>query len=569
MDGDPARPCAMLSDGGSRVDAEHAREELESLRARVRLLEAIVAGRPATSEAAAFGLEAREKLLSEAERLAHVGSFVWDATSDTSHWSDELHRILGVEPGSVAPSLTLFLAAVDERDRARVSDAGDRAVATGELTPIDFRIVRPDGSLRHVHMTGVGVQDHSGRPARFVGALLDVTDRVQLEAQLLHSRKMEALGRLAGGMAHDFNNLLTVIGMHVALLRRQREGIELAEVATAVERAAEITRQLLAFGRQSVFDPRCIDPAPVVRDALAMARRIVGENVAVSLTSDGEVGKVELDPAQLGQVLMHLVVNASDASRPGGHVDVSLRAETVSTSPEGARPPLPPGEYVVLTVADEGVGIDAAVQRRMFEPSIGTRSDGDESFATRATGLGLPLVFGVIVAARGSIVVQTAEGRGTTVLVYLPRVVASRPPPPATTPPVTGKRILLVEDNGAIRRVLTTILAEAGFDVEPATDGEEAVRLYQSRPGEFAAVVTDVVMPRMGGPQLVRRLREITPHLPVLYLSGYARERAGVDDEAVRGALLKKPFLPNELVERVSAMLAGRPVTPRADDEGC
>ena len=554
------------------MDAEQAREELERLRARVRLLEAIVAGQPATSSpppSAAFGLEAREKLLSEAEQLAHMGSFVWEAATDTSHWSDELHRIFGLDPGSVAPSLRMFLAAIDPRDRPRIEEAAQRAIATGVSKAEDFRIVRPDGSIRHVHMTGVALVDATGRPERFVGAVLDVTERVQLEAQLLHARKMEALGRLAGGMAHDFNNLLTVIGMHVALLRRQREGIELAEVAAAVERAAEITRQLLAFGRQSVFDPRRIDPAPVVRDALAMARRIVGEHVAVSLTSASEVGRIELDPAQLGQVLMHLVVNASDALRPGGHIDVTLRAETIDESPEGAQPPLTPGEYVVLAVADDGVGIDAAVQRRLFEPFVTTKGEGDDA-TTRSIGLGLPLVFGVVSAARGAIVVQTAEDRGTTVLVYLPRVVTTTPPPAAVEPPQAGRRVLLVEDNGAIRRVLTTILAEAGFDVEPAADGDEAVALYQARPGEFAAVVTDVVMPKMGGPQMVRLLRSITPGLPVLYLSGYARERAGVDDEATRGTLLKKPFLPAELVERVSAMVAGRPPSvPPVDDDGC
>ncbi len=676
---------ADVTDQGG--DAERSRAELERLRVRVLELEAKLAGdrRGPPHRPESFGLEAREQLLSEAERMAHVGSFAWHVPSDSIHWSDELYRILGYVKGETVPSQEAFFAAIHPDDRQHVKDVAARSVANGVGDECYFRIVRPDGTVRHARMNGSPLFDSDGRPARFVGAVLDQTDRVaaeaemrrreevlkhaqriakvgsfewdpwsgvtvwsdelyqicgvsreeggtferyfalvhpddrqplldaaanvtpdvrigpheyrivrpdgtivhvyaeaspvssadgsprgfigtvldithlkRLEAQLLQSQKMEALGRLAGGVAHDFNNLLTVIGVHVDLLRRRRDERELTEVAGAVERAGQLTRQLLAFSRQSVFELRRIDPVRNVRDSLRMMNRIVGEDVQISFRAASLVGAVAVDPSQLEQVLLNLVVNARDALPRGGHVEVTVERVRIDTPPDDAQPSLAPGEYVVLEVSDDGVGMDETVRSRALEPFFTTKEPG------RGTGLGLAMVFGIASQLGGAVALSSARGKGTRVRVYLPAAEAGDAAKEdaasaGASPTGGGELLLLIDDDRTLGRLLGEVLESAGYRVERASSGSAALAFFEKHRSEVTAVVTDVVMPEMGGPELVRRLRAQTPDLPVLYLSGYARENPDEDeDPATRGAFLMKPFSPSALVDRVAEVVASR-----------
>ncbi len=670
-----------MEDGG---DPAHIRAELERLRTRVVELESrLTASESAPSGGAEpFGLEAREQLLSEAEQIAHLGSFAWHKPSNSSRWSDELYRILGYEVDEVPPSLEAFVAAIHPEDRARVERVSNRSIEAGEGETIEFRIVRRDGAVRHLRLTALPVLDAAGHATRFVGAILDLTERFEaeaelrrreavleqaqriahvgsfewnpftgkttwsqelqricgvgpgegttfdryfslvhpddrgylldvaanveagqtigpheyrivrpdgttahvyaeaspvydaegrpdgwvgtvldithlkrLEAQLLQSQKMEALGRLAGGVAHDFNNLLTVIGVHVELLRRKRDERELEEVAGAVERAGQLTRQLLAFSRQAVFELRRIDPVKNVRDSLRMMKRIVGEDVQIAFESEPDVGAVSVDPAQLEQVLLNLLVNARDALPGGGHVGVKLETAHVTKPCADAQPALAPGAYVVLEVSDDGVGMDEVVRSRALEPFFTTKEPG------RGTGLGLAMVFGIVSQSGGGMTIESAKGVGTTVRVYLPLAETEVEAPaidPATTEekPGAGELVLLVDDDRAVGRILVTVLEDAGYRVHVATNGAAALAFFADHEGEVRAVVTDVVMPQMGGPELVRRLRVQSPGLPALYLSGYAKEGREDDDPSVRGAFLMKPFTPAELVRRVTELVA-------------
>ena len=627
-----------------------------------------------------FPLEARERLLSEAERIAHVGSFAWDVRSDVIHWSDELRRILGYEDRTIVPTQAAFFGAIDPDDVARVQSVASRALETGVADSVEFRLIRTDGIVRHVRMSGAAMLDDAGRPTRFVGAVIDLTERVvaeaearrredvlrlaqriarvgsfewnpwtgvtswsetlhdicgvpvsepgtqsryfelvhpddrdrlnavvskigpddpipameyrlvrpdggvvdvyaegspirdregkhvgfvgtvlditqrkRLEAELLQSQKMDALGRLAGGIAHDFNNLLAVIGLHADVLRRRRGDGELLEIARAVERAAELTRRLLAFSRQGTFARRRIDPAPLVCDSLRMLRPIVGDDVDLSFAAASDIGAVEIDPSQLEQVLMNLVVNARNAVVSGGHVAVTLSATTLDASPEATVPAIAPGEYVVLGVSDDGVGMDESVRRRVFEPFFTTKKSGD------GTGLGMAMVFGIVSGSDGGISVTSATSEGTHVRVYLPRFPLA-PDAPATTeheqapPRGAGEHILLVDDNPAILRILTAVLEDAGYIVHPANDGAAALERVE-RLDELALVVTDVVMPSIGGVELVRRLREHHRQLPALYVSGFSREGPADEDLAAYGTLLRKPFLPLDLLRSVATLL--------------
>ena len=415
-----------------------------------------------------------------------------------------------------------------------------------------------DGTLFDVDLVARPLE-FAGRRARLVLAR-DVTAHRQLEEQLRQSQKMEAVGQLAGGIAHDFNNLLTaILGSTQLLLHAtppgdsRREDAE--EIRNAGLRAAELTRQLLAFSRRQVLAPRVLELNAVVANMEKMLRRLIGEDIELVISLDPAAGAVNADPGQLEQVLLNLVVNARDAMPSGGRVAVETARVTLADELVERRHRLPPGDYVRLTVADSGLGMDETTQAHLFEPFFTTKEVG------KGTGLGLATVYGIVKQSGGYIWVYSEPGRGTTVKVYLPRVAGGAEAMPAPEPQALRggqETVLLVEDSAPVRALARRSLEAWGYTVVDAADGPAAVALATEHAGGIDLLVTDVVMPGMSGRELAELLGPARPSMKVLYTSGYtddAMVRQGVLNAGV--AFLQKPFVPETLARKVRAVLDG------------
>ena len=399
-----------------------------------------------------------------------------------------------------------------------------------------------------------------GRVTGLHGVVRDVTDRVRLEEQLRQAQKMEAVGRLAGGVAHDFNNLLTAIAGYSDLLLQdlaasdsRRADVE--EIKKAAERAAALTRQLLAFSRRQVVQPRVLDLNTVVRGAEKLLRRLIGEDVHLVTRLAPDLGAVRADAGQLEQVVMNLAVNARDAMRGGGTLAVETANVTVTTAqrlPEQA--PMPPGRYVELRVSDTGAGIDEETRRHLFEPFFTTRDTG------KGTGLGLATVYGIVKQSNGFVWVDSAVGAGSTFTVDLPLVdepVQAAEAVPATPADVRGtETVLLVEDESAVRAIARETLRARGFKVLEAEDGEGALRVAEGTPDTIDLLLTDVVMPGISGRAVADRLTAQRPGLRVLYMSGYTADALGQHGVLDAGiSYLQKPFAPDQLSRKVREVL--------------
>ncbi|HXL08180.1 MAG TPA: PAS domain S-box protein [Gemmatimonadales bacterium] len=436
-----------------------------------------------------------------------------------------------------------------EQELARRPDEG--AIRTG------VRHRAKDGRLFEVDLVARPLE-FAGRRARLVLAR-DVTAQRHLEDQLRQSQKMEAVGQLAGGIAHDFNNLLTAILGSTQLLLQvtppgdvRREDVD--EIRNAGLRAAELTRQLLAFSRRQVLAPKVLELNGVVANMDKMLRRLIGEDVELATTLHAEAGAVNADPGQLEQVLLNLVVNARDAMPGGGRVLIETTRVLLRDELVERRHRLPPGDYACLAVTDSGAGMDESTQAHLFEPFFTTKEVG------KGTGLGLATVYGIVKQSGGYIWVYSEPGRGTTVRVYLPRVPgAAEPPLPAPElPALRGghETVLLVEDAAPVRTLARRSLEACGYTVLDAADGPSAIELSARHAGAIAVLVTDVVMPGMSGRELAERLAPTRPEMKVLYTSGYtddAMVRQGVLNAGV--AFLQKPFVPDSLARKVRDVL--------------
>ena len=396
------------------------------------------------------------------------------------------------------------------------------------------------------------------------GIEADVTERVKLEDQLRHAQKMEAIGQLAGGVAHDFNNILTaVIGYSDLLLARlpssdtNRHAVQ--EIRKGADRAAGLTRQLLAFGRRATTQPRLLDPNEAIRDLESMLRRLVGEDVQFEITLSHSLGRVRIDPTHFEQIIVNLAVNARDALPGGGTIRIRTEAVDRAESPlEG----IPAGRYARLVFSDDGVGISPEVRDHIFEPFFTTKEAG------RGTGLGLATVYGIVRQHHGSIDVSSEPGKGTSFEILLPEMEGGDSPEEliAATPAGGRERILLVEDDPALLALSREILLELGYEVFPARSGAEALARLDRLGGRLDLLVTDVVMPEIGGRELARRAQERFPGLTVLYVSGYPGDTApAIEEWGADSAFLAKPFTPLALARRVREMLdarAGRDARP-------
>jgi two-component system cell cycle sensor histidine kinase/response regulator CckA len=419
---------------------------------------------------------------------------------------------------------------------------------------------RKDGTSFPVEYISTTIRDEMGRLSGTVVVFTDVTDRRRLEEQLRQSQKMQAVGRLAGGVAHDFNNLLTVIlGYSDVLLQGLEPGPLLKatqEVRRAGERAAALTRQLLAFSRKQTLVPEVLDLGDVVSGLSTMVERLIGEDVKVSVVVSPGLGRVKADRGQLEQVVMNLAVNARDAMPKGGSLLFELQNVELHDSYTATHAEIKPGPYVLLAISDTGAGMDAETQKRIFEPFFTTKEAG------KGTGLGLATVHGIVHQSGGAIDVYSEPGRGTTFKVYLPRFTDDGAVPRAVsgdhpTLAAETETVLVVEDEAAIRQLTKLMLQKAGYTVLLAESPGAAERIAGSHPGPIHLMLTDVVMPGMRGPDLAERLLRLRPDLRVLYMSGYtdnAIAHHGLLDAGTD--FLQKPFTSLQLLQKIREVLS-------------
>jgi PAS domain S-box-containing protein len=505
-------------------------------------------------------LERHRRQLEEAQRVGRVGSFEYDIVGNEVVWSAEHRRIFGIGPDAPVPVLLEdFLERVHPFDRDVVRESVARGL-DGNPFEVDYRILRPDGSTAWIHAHGVIELDADGRPVAQRGTVQDVTDRRSLEEQLRQSQKIEAIGRLAGGVAHDFNNLLTVINGHTDLLLmvapetgRERDSLE--SIRQAGEHAANLTRRLLAFSRRQVLDVKTIDLDSVVTGLEDMLRRLVGDDVTLDLRT-GAGHRVRADVGQIEQVLLNLVVNARDAMPRGGQIAITTASVEMPAGFMGVDAEVESGRYVELVVSDTGSGMTPEVAERAFEPFFTTKETG------KGTGLGLAMVFGIVRQSGGYVAVDSAPGHGTSIRILLPAAVEAEEPSSVVRGDSSradahgGGTVLLVEDDAGVRQLAADTLRAMGFRVLQATDGRHALLVASGVDGPIDLLLSDVVMPHMGGIDLALELRALRPEMRIALMSGHTSGIDRADIDRVGQGFLTKPFSTEELGALVRSVLA-------------
>ncbi len=486
--------------------------------------------------------------------------YALDLSGAIRSWNSAAERIFGYSEREVAGQPVSSLYVEEEQVvRQRIDDAANGHLAVGA----EQRCRRLDGSTIDVSVWNAQLRDAAGTVTGIVEAVADNTERKRLEEQFRQVQKMEAVGRLAGGVAHDFNNLLTVITGYCQMILDQIGASspiygDMEQVVKAADRATALTKQLLAFSRRQIVQPKVIDLGKLVADVQPMVKRLLGANVELAVNAQADLGKVRVDPGQIEQVIVNLAVNARDAMPDDGMLAVHIR----NTSLDADNPPhplnLPAGDYVLLEVIDTGVGMDAHTLSHLFEPFFTTKEKG------KGTGLGLSTSYGIVKQNHGEIFVESEPGVGTTFSIYLPMVAEdpeASPGPDKATPAFTGtETILIAEDEDGVRTVVTDMLRKQGYTVLVANGGAAALEIAKAQPCSIDLLVTDVVMPKMGGRELADRLRHLKPGLKVLFVSGYTEGAVVREDEAESGTnFLQKPFSPDQLGKKVRDLLDAKP----------
>jgi PAS domain S-box-containing protein len=517
-----------------------------------------------TERTAALRAEVAERQQAEAALrlsdsiLQQVGNLVIVADREglIRYASPSFKTVLGYAPEAVLGDRWWELA-YDQSERTAEREAAGRA-ARGETQPrslpYERAVAAADGSRKLILWSR-----SKGPGDLLIGVGVDMTDTRRLEEQFRQAQKMEAVGRLAGGIAHDFNNLLTAITGYADLLREDTpEGDprrqDLDEIAKAGHRAAALTRQLLAFSRQQVLQPRIVDLNEAVAGMDKLLRRIIGEDVDLVTVLQPDLGRVRADPGQIEQVVVNLAVNSRDAMPHGGKLTIETADADLSNEYEAAQRSLTPGAYVMLAVTDTGTGIPDDVRAHIFEPFFTTKGPG------KGTGLGLATVYGIVRQSEGQILVYSEPGRGTTFKIYMPRVEDTAEhliPTGIEGPPRGGSEtILLVEDEDGVRNLARQVLGRRGYTVLVAADGDEARRVCREHPGPIHLLLTDLVMPGLSGPQSAEELCRERPEMKVLFMSGYP-DRAMEHQKAFEPGVpfLQKPFAPEALMRKVREAL--------------
>jgi two-component system cell cycle sensor histidine kinase/response regulator CckA len=515
---------------------------------------------------------AEEALRRSEERYRHIIETITDyvftvvvkggEVASTTHGPGSL-AVTGYTSEELSSDPLLWLGIVVPSDRAFVVEQSRRVLAGELVEPLEHRIVRKDGALRWVRSTLVSRFDASGALVAYDALIQDVTERRALREQLLQAQKMEGIGRLAGGVAHDFNNLLTAILGYVEMARLELPAdlavdhpirADLDEIGAAGERAASLTRQLLTFASKQIVAPVRLDLSTLIADLLKMMRPLLGENIAVETDLEAAIGTIEADPSQIQQLLVNLTVNARDAMPEGGRLIIETATENVTEAIAATQPGARSGSHVRLSVTDTGCGMSPEVRSHLFEPFFTTKGPG------KGTGLGLATCHGIVRQMGGHIRVFSEPGNGTTFRIFLPCVggpatarAADNPIPPD---PTGTETVLVVEDEPVVRRLAVLGLRAQGYTVIEACDGFEALEIAGRIGTALDIVVSDVIMPGISGPELVRRLAAVTPGTKRLLVSGHAESSvlpAGLIDAGT--AFLSKPFTPERLARKVREVL--------------
>ena len=501
-------------------------------------------------------LQASQSNLQMATESSGVGTWYWDLERDEVSCSEQAARLFGLDPSQRSFQGKDFIAIVHPDDQDRMRPLIENAFGEGGQFQIDYRILRRDGTSVWLSITGRGLRDSDGEVRRVAGITADVSDRKRLEENFYQAQKMEAVGRLAGGVAHDFNNMLGVISAYAELLMEEpvlsaRGTKRVSEIMNATKRANSLTRQLLAFSRKTVIQPTVLDLNSVVLGVKDMVQRLVGEDIRVTSNLAQSLPSIHMDKGQLEQVLLNFAANSRDAMPRGGRLEFTT--SLVQERSASDRPIA--GDCVLLEVTDVGCGMTADVMKHVFEPFFTTKAAG------RGTGLGLATVYGVIEQAHGAVKVESTVGVGTTFRVYLPATSA-----PASTESATPRaaevastaRVLLVEDEPSLREVLTQFMEAAGMHVLSASGGREALAKIDT--GESIDVLlTDLVMPEMDGRTLAQIARVKCPKLHVIYMSGHTDDTLMQKELLTEGlGYLQKPFSRSDLMKTIDATM--RPV---------
>jgi PAS domain S-box-containing protein len=444
----------------------------------------------------------------------------------------------------------------------------NKLIDGGRLSGLERLCLKKNGETIDISIDASPVKDKSGRIVSFMGLLQDIRNRKNLEKEFQQAQKMEAIGRLAGGVAHDFNNILTAISGYASLLEKNLidgdpNKADAQEILKAGARAASLTRQLLAFSRQQVLRPRTIDCNMTISGIEKMLKRLIGEDIRVVVRLDKKLGKVMADPGQVEQVIMNLVINSRDAMPDGGTISIETANVELDADCLRAHPSLKAGSYVLLAVGDTGCGMDAKTQARIFEPFFTTKEQG------KGTGLGLATVYGIVKQSAGFIIVHSELGHGTVFKIYLPKtpdegVAKERARLPVNT--LQGaETIIYVEDDEAVRKLIQRALTEKGYTVLAAKDPMEAIALSQGFNGVIPLLLTDMVMPKMHGRALAQRVLELRPEMKVIYMSGYTDQSVVHNNFLEEGqAFIQKPISLDSVLTKIRQILDN---APDVDDE--
>jgi two-component system cell cycle sensor histidine kinase/response regulator CckA len=555
-----ATPVLLIS--GLRYDDSAIEEGLEAGAADYLEIDAPVA--LLTKKVERLIQETREKRArQEAEQaLVQLASIV-DCSNDAiighspqgfiSSWNSGAERIFGYRSDEVRGKHIGFLLHSNAGDQPHILE---RVQAGGLIENYEMALVRRDGKLIDVSITISPILGQQGVITGYSTIARDVSERKLLEEQLIQSQKMNAIGRLAGGIAHDFNNLLTAILGYCQLAERLLIGDTplagyISEMRKAGEQAASLTSQLLAFSRQQVVRPEVLDINAVLKDFDGILRRLIGEDVELILISGPHAGLIRANASQIQQVIVNLVVNARDSMPGGGRLVIETAGVLLDDDYAKHHMNVQPGPYVTISVSDTGTGIDRETLQHIFEPFYTTKGLG------KGTGLGLSTVYGIVEQAGGHIDVISEVGRGTTFRINLPQVCGPAPKPEVVPDLLLARTVgkqtlLLVEDEETVRRLTSEVLRQCGYAVIEAESGPEAIRLTENHPGQLDLLLTDVMLPGMGGAEVARRLCQMRPALRVLYMSGYlgtSISRQGV--EFSPSNFIQKPFTPADLAQKV------------------
>ncbi len=504
-------------------------------------------------------LASTERRLQLALESAALGTYEWVVDTGQLIWNPQAERIFGYHPGTFRGSYENFLQTVDAEDRAAVVQAISDAQRGHAAFVMECRIVLPDGKNRWVLSRGAFLQGERGESVRMYGVVLDITAQKNLEKQLQQAQKLESVGRLAGGLAHDFNNMLTVI-MGYAEQAREAVAVDpglsrkMNEILKAAGRSRDLTQKLLGFSRQQVIEPVPLDLNVLLGDLQEPLARLIGEDIVLVFHPSRRLWPVVIDPSQVNQILLNLLVNARDAMPAGGEITVQTSNVMLSDQDCEEYPGAVPGSYVMLSVADTGVGMSPDTVAHIFEPFFTTKG------AEQGTGLGLATVYGIVSQNRGFIQVKSVPGQGSKFQILLPRIHSE---PGQLAQDYQRERraegtgtILLVEDNDLVRDLLAASLEELGYTVLNADSPEKAISFAERQGTWIDGMLSDVVMPRMNGLQLREKILAMHPETRILFMSGYTSNIVTADKVGTGLHFIQKPFTVDELGKRLSEVMS-------------